>query len=100
MSENIDVKMARLEEKIENLTKAVDKQTASLDNLRTSFPTRTEFDIVKIAVMGTANDGGLVKKVDELEKSAERRSGTWSTIQIMWTIGIALAGILITIFVK
>lgn len=98
--EHTDVKIARLEEKIDGLAKAMDKVSNSLENLRTSFVTRSEFENVKIAVMGIANDGGLIRKVEVLENAAERRGGTWSTLQIVWTIGIAIAGILITLYFK
>lgn len=53
---------------VENLKQEIQKMSVSLENLKNSFPTRSEFEVVKIAVMGVANDGGLVKKVEDLEK--------------------------------
>ena len=50
--------------------------------------------------MGVANDGGLVKKVDALEQDFAKRKGTWSTLQVVWTIGVALVGILLTIIAQ
>lgn len=94
-TEATEVKIARLEEKIDGMKEALDKISTSLENLRTSFPTRSEFDIVRIAVLGAANDGGLNKRVDDLEKTAERRKGSWSTLQLIWTVGIGIGSALI-----
>lgn len=98
--EHTDVKIARLEEKIDGLTKAVEKVSNSLENLKTSFPTRSEFDVIRIGVMGIANDGGLMKRVDVLEKYLERSKGSWSTLQVVWAVIIGIGSALLTYFIK
>lgn len=89
-----------LVEQVRQLTQAVEKMEKTLNNLREAFVTRAEFENVKIAVMGVANDGGLIKKVDALEQDLAKRKGTWSTLQVVWTIGVALVGILLTIIAQ
>lgn len=103
MPENKDMDhdtLITLVEQVKNLTEAIKKMEVTLNNLREAFVTRAEFENVKIAVMGVANDGGLVKKVDALEQDFAKRKGTWSTLQVVWTIGVALVGILLTIIAQ
>jgi len=103
MPENRDMDhdtLITLVQQVKNLTEAIQKMETTLNNLRQSFVTRSEFENVKIAVMGVANDGGLIKKVDELEQDFAKRKGTWSTLQVVWTIGVALVGILLTIIAQ
>jgi len=98
MPENSDIKIARLEEKLDYLTKAVEKMSLSLENLSHTFVPRSEFDMVKIAVMGVANEGGVLKKVSELEELnlLEVRKKTNDLWDLRWKlIAIAFAGGLI-----
>jgi hypothetical protein len=89
-----------LVEQVRQLTQAVEKMEKALNNLRESFVTRDEFSNVKIAVMGVANDGGLMARVSSLEETKAEQKGSWSTVQVAWTVGIAIVGILIAIYVK
>lgn len=89
-----------LVERVDNLTTAIEKMSVSLENLKSSFVTRDEFSIVKTAVMGVANDGGLVKKVESLEKINSENKGSLRAIHFIYTIIIGLTGILITYFLK
>lgn len=66
--EQSDVRIARLEEKLDYLATAIERMSVSLENLKNSFVTREEFSNVKVVVMGIANDGGLVRRVDKIEK--------------------------------
>ena len=103
MPENKDMDhdtLITLVEQVKNLTEAIRKMELTLNNLRESFVTRAEFENVKIAVMGIANDGGLIKKVDDLEQDFAKRKGSWSTLQVVWTVGVALVGILLTIIAQ
>ena len=85
-----NVNIAVLANEVKNLGREIAEMKSTLNDLRLSFPTRSEFDVVKIAVMGVANDGGLVNRVDLLEKRQSERKGSWSTIQIIWTVCIAI----------
>lgn len=77
-----------LVERIENLTKIVEKMSVTLDNLSRTFVPRSEFDMVRIAVMGVANEGGLIKKVSELEELnlQEIRKKTNELWDLRWKI--------------
>lgn len=89
-----------LVERVDNLTSAIKKMSDNLENLKSSFVTRDEFSIVKIAVMGVANDGGLVKRVDSLEKTDSEQKGSLRTIHYIYSALITLTGILLTYFLK
>ena len=66
--ESSDVRIARLEEKLDFLTEAINKLTLKFDDVIHTFVPRSEFDQLSIIVKGVANDGGLLKRVDKLEK--------------------------------
>lgn len=69
------------------LSEEVKKMSSSLDNLKMAFPTRAEFDQVKIVVMGVANDGGLVKRMDRVERKFVYYAG------ISFIIGLLAIGV-------
>lgn len=79
-----------LTQEVKYLRQDVNKMAQNFENLSKAFVTQAAFDNVRIAVMGVTNDGGLLKRVDELEKSQAERKGSWSTIQVIWTVGIAI----------
>lgn len=89
-----------LVERVDNLTIAIEKMSTSLENLKNSFVTRDEFSVVKIAVMGVTNDGGLVKRVESLEKTNSENKGSLKAIHFIYTIIIGLTGIILTYFLK
>lgn len=66
------------------LKEEIKKMSSSLENLKTSFVPRSEFDLVRIAVLGVMNDGGLMNRVEKLEK------------RFIWYLGAgAMVGIII-----
>jgi len=91
--ESTEVKIARLEEKLDNLTLAIEKMSNTLDNLRMSFVPRSEFDQLSIIVRGIANEGGLVMRVDKLEKKFIYYLGAGAIIIIL---GLAAWQLLLT----
>lgn len=82
-----EVKTARLEEKVDALIKSVDVMTKTLDNLRTSFVPRAEFDQLSVLVKGIAGSGGMVKIQEKLENKVNRYA---LILGIVWFVFTAL----------
>ena len=97
------VKIAVVENELKNVTVSIkalglqiEKMSISLENLRTSFPTRDEFNQLSVIVRGVSNDGGLVKKVDKLERKLIYYLGAGAVIGVLilggWQLFLIYAG--------
>lgn len=88
-----------LVERVDNLTTEIQKMSKSLENLKNSFVTRAEFDQVKIAVMGVANDGGLMERMRNLEQGASIQKGQFGVIHFLLVLGGSIITGLIVKFI-
>jgi len=71
-------------------TKDIEELKKGIYNLQTAFVPRTEFERLSTIVVGVANDGGLMKRVADIEEIQSEQKGVWTTVQVFWTMIIGV----------